>query len=106
MSSRRPASTAAARDDAAARLIEQVEALRRTQPEAAWEILARGFPTVARGVPPRRRGELWRLRGHGPPSLRRLPAAAAADRPVLACDPPRGELLEAGATAIGQSEAL
>ncbi len=92
--------------DAAAKLIQDIEALRRTQPEAAWETLARDFGAALRGASPARRGELWRLRGHVLRSLRRLAPAAQAYRRAEGWYRRAGDAREVGRCAIGLVDAL
>ena len=99
--------TAAAADgEAASRLIRDVESLRRTNPESAWEALRRGFAPALRGASPERRGELWRLKGHVLRSLRRLRPAVDAYRRAGGWYTRAGNRGERGRCAIGLVDAL
>ena len=100
------AAAGAAGEDAASRLIRDVETLRRTNPESAWEALAKGFAPALRGTPDARRGELWRLRGHVLRSLRRLRPAVDAYRRAERWYARAGNRGEQGRCAIGLVDAL
>ena len=88
------------------RLIERVEALRRTRPDRAWRLLERGFGAAARSADDAGRGELWRLRGHLLRALQRARAAAAAYRRAAAAYRRAGNPREQGRCAIGLTDAL
>ena len=92
--------------DPAGRLIEEVEALRRSRPEQAWNALASSFPAAVRGASSARRGELWRLRGHVLRGLSRLPAAAQAYRRAQDWYGRAGDTREQGRCAIGLVDTL
>src|SRR5262245_8976427 len=101
-----PSQAASPSPDQAARLLESIEALRRTDPEAAWDALSRGFRAASRGASAARRGELWRLRGHVLRGLSRFPAAAQAYRRAETWYGRAGDSRERGRCAIGWVDTL
>ena len=92
--------------DQAARLIAEVEALRRSRPAEARSALALGFASALRGAPPRARGDLWRLRGHLDRVLGEPRRAVAAYRRAEQWYLRAGDAREVGRCAIGWVDAL
>jgi tetratricopeptide (TPR) repeat protein len=92
--------------NSAERLIQRVEHLRRAKPERAWQAMRRGFAHAARDADARKRGELWRLRGHVLRSLRRTRPAVEAYRRAEHWFQRAGAVRERGRCAIGLVDAL
>jgi len=91
---------------AAARLIDDVEALRRSRPAEALEVLRRDFAAAVRLAEPAVRGELWRLRGHVLRALRRTAEAVTCYRRAERWFAHAGDGREVGRCAIGLVDSL
>ena len=87
-------------------LVDQVEALRRSEPAAALQRLEEGFTAALKLADAAGRGGLWRLRAHVLRSLRRAREAAAAYRRAAAWYAKAGDVREQGRCAIGLVDAL
>ena len=87
-------------------LLQEVEALRRSEPAAALERLEKGFKAALGHADASGRGGLWRLRAHILRSLSRQRDAAAAYRRAAVSYARAGEVLEQGRCAIGLVDAL
>ena len=87
-------------------LLQEVEALRRSEPTAALERLEKGFKAALGHADAAGRGGLWRLRAHILRSLSRPRDAAAAYRRAAVSYARAGEVGEQGRCAIGLVDAL
>jgi tetratricopeptide (TPR) repeat protein len=92
--------------DEAPRLIAEVEALRRSRPAEARDLLARGFTLALRRASPKARGDLWRLRGHLDRALGEPRRAVAAYGRAEDWYERAGDTREVGRCAIGWVDAL
>jgi tetratricopeptide (TPR) repeat protein len=102
-----PTSRARDGDDGTTRAwIADLERLRRSQPQDAWERIRREFGPVARRAGAKDRGELWRLRGHVLRALRRTRAAVDSYRRADHWYGVAGEPRERGRCAIGLVDSL
>lgn len=90
----------------AARLLGEVEALRRSEPARALALLEAQFAAAARGAEAAVRGALWRTRGHVLRSLRRTREAVIAYRRAERAYAEAGDAREQGRCAIGLVDAL
>jgi len=87
-------------------LLNEVEALRRSEPAAALQRLEQGFADAMKRADAAGRGTLWRVRAHVLRSLSRPRDAASAYRRAAAWYAKAGNAREQGRCAIGLVDAL